>query len=60
MTGSFNEVYKSFLTPLSFLQRSTAVYPDKVAVMHGAQRFTYRELSDRVNRLASALRANGL
>lgn len=60
MAGSFDEVYKSFLTPLSFLQRSAAIYPDKTAVVHGDTRYTYRELAERVNRLASALRANGL
>ena len=34
------------LTPLTFLRRTAAVYPDKVAVVHGATRFTYRELYD--------------
>ncbi|MFP6584307.1 MAG: acyl--CoA ligase family protein [Candidatus Hydrogenedentota bacterium] len=58
--GSFDEVYKSFLTPLSFIRRSAAVYPDKVAIVHGDQRITYHEYGERVNRLASALKANGL
>ena len=45
---------------MSFLARSAYVFPDKVAVVHGSRRYTYRELAERVNRLASALRAAGL
>jgi fatty-acyl-CoA synthase len=60
MSDSHGEVYKSLLTPLSFLQRTAAVYPDKTAVIYDSKRFTYRELDQRVNRLASALRAKGL
>jgi len=31
------------LTPLSFLARAAAVYPDHPAVIHGARSFTYRD-----------------
>jgi acyl-CoA synthetase (AMP-forming)/AMP-acid ligase II len=48
------------LTPLSFLERSALVYPERVAVVHEDRRYTYRELAARVNRLASALRRDGL
>ena len=48
------------LSPLLFLERSVLVYPDKVAVVHEDRRYTYREFGERVNRLASALRAAGL
>ncbi|MGI8726035.1 MAG: acyl-CoA synthetase [Methyloceanibacter sp.] len=48
------------LTPLVFLQRAASVHPDHVAVVHGAQRFTYREFYDRSRRLASALAARGI
>jgi fatty-acyl-CoA synthase len=48
------------LTPLSFLERAAAVYPEHAAVIHGAQRFTYAELYARARRLASALAARGL
>jgi fatty-acyl-CoA synthase len=58
--GSFDEVYTSYLTPLSFIRRSTFVYPDKVAIAYGEQRITYREYGERVNRLASALLKAGL
>ena len=53
-------VYKQFLTPLAFLERSARVYPDKIAVVYRDRRYTYREFEARVNRLASALRARGL
>ncbi len=43
------------LSPLDFLGRSAAVYPDKTAVVHGPARFTYRQFRDRCVRLASAL-----
>ena len=43
------------LTPLSFLEWSEAVYPDKTAVIHGDRSYTYREFGERCRRLASAL-----
>lgn len=52
--------HRTELNPLSFLQRSVAVYPEKVAVVHEDRRYTYREFGDRVNRLASALQGAGL
>src|SRR5216683_3239139 len=48
------------LTPLVFLRRAAAVYPDKLAVVHGAARFTYRNLYSRCRRLADALRRRGI
>ena len=48
------------LTPLDFLRRAAAVYPDKVAVIHGPQRSSYRELYARSCRLASALARRGI
>jgi fatty-acyl-CoA synthase len=55
-----SKVYRTELTPVSFLERSASVFPDKVAVIHGERRYTYRQLEERVNRLASALRKAGL
>ena len=54
------KVNRTELTPVSFLVRSADVFPDKAAVVHGSRRYTYRQLADRVNRLASALRGIGL
>ena len=48
------------LTPLGFLERSAAVFPDRLAVVHGAVRRNYRDLYARTRRLASALQAHGV
>ena len=53
-------VYRTELTPVSFLERSACVFPDKTAVVHGGRRYTYQQFAERVNRLASALRGAGL
>ena len=52
--------HRSELNPVSFLLRSEFVYPDKVAVVHGERRYTYREMGERVRRLAAGLRDAGL
>jgi len=54
------KVYHTDLTPVSFLDRSALVFPDKLAVVHGDRKYTYREFAERVNRLASGLRTLGL
>jgi 3-(methylthio)propionyl---CoA ligase len=48
------------LTPLVLLRRAAAVYPEKLAVIHGPTRFTYSELYSRCCRLADALRRRGI
>ena len=48
------------LTPLGFLERSAAIFPDRLAVVHGAVRRNYRDLYARTRRLASALKAHGV
>jgi fatty-acyl-CoA synthase len=48
------------LTPVSFLAKAAAVYPERVAVIHGALRRTWREVDARCRRLASALAARGI
>jgi fatty-acyl-CoA synthase len=58
--AAVRRVNRTELTPLSFLERSVVVYPNRVAVVHGDRRYTYREFGARVNRLASALRRSGL
>ena len=54
------KVYRTELTPVSFLRHSALVFPSKTAVVHGDRRYSYAELEARVDRLASALRAHGL
>jgi fatty-acyl-CoA synthase len=58
--SAVRRAHRSELSPLSFLERSEFVYPDKVAVVHEDRRYTYRQLGERVRRLASALRNAGL
>ncbi len=48
------------LTPLSFLERTASVYPDLPSVIHGRQRYTWRETYARCRRLASALGERGI
>ena len=54
------KVYRSELTPVSFLKRSAYMFPDKTAVVYGDRRRSYGELEERVNRLASRLKDSGL
>ncbi len=48
------------LSPLSFLERSAAVFPNRVAVIYGERRQTWRETYERCRRLASALARHGV
>jgi len=48
------------LSPIGFLLRSAAVYPNRLAVVHGGRRYTWREALERCRRLASALKARGV
>jgi len=48
------------LSPLSFLARTAAVYPDHVSVIHGNKRFTWTETYARCRRLAGALKGLGI
>src|SRR3982074_3130041 len=48
------------LTPLTFLERAAAVYPDHTAIIHGKLRRSYAELYARTRRLASALARRGI
>ncbi|MDA1090713.1 MAG: acyl-CoA synthetase [Proteobacteria bacterium] len=48
------------LTPLSFIGRTAAVYPDHLSVVHGNKRFTWAQTYARSRRLASALAKRGI
>ncbi len=48
------------LTPLRFLERSAAVFPDKIGIVDGERRITYREFDDEATRLANAFAASGV
>ena len=47
------------LTPLTHLERSAAIWPDKIAIVHGEIRRTWAETAVRCKRLASALSKRG-
>src|ERR1700760_4295465 len=47
------------LTPLTFLERSAPVFPDRLAIAHGPLRRNYREFHARTKKLASALAKRG-
>ena len=48
------------LSPLSFLARTAAVYPDRLAIVHGALRQTWQQTYTRCRQLASALTQRGI
>jgi 3-(methylthio)propionyl---CoA ligase len=48
------------LSPLTFIARAAAVYPQHTSVIHGKERFTWVESYARCRRLASALARRGI
>ena len=48
------------LSPISFLLRSAAVYPNRLAVAYGERRYSWREALEHCRRLGSALAARGV
>src|SRR6476661_6099677 len=48
------------LTPLSFLERSAAIFPDRTAIIHGGLQRSYAEFYARARRLAGALAGRGI
>ncbi|HNQ76462.1 MAG TPA: AMP-binding protein, partial [Pseudothauera hydrothermalis] len=70
MTGNTHSLYEQGLernaanyvplTPLTFLARSAYIYPERLAVIHGARRYNWRQVYSRSRRLASALKQLGV
>ncbi len=48
------------LTPLTFIERSAYIYPERLATIHGQRRYTWRQAYQRSRRLASALATRGV
>lgn len=48
------------LTPINFLNRTADVHPEKIAIIHGKQKFTYQQYRENVRRLASGLISCGV
>ncbi len=55
-----NQANYTPLTPLTFIERAAYVHPDHPSVVHGEQRYTWRETYARCRRLASALERRGI
>ncbi len=54
------EVSDTALTPLSFLERSAMVFPDRSAIRYRERTVGYAEMADHATRLARALQAGGI
>ena len=48
------------LSPLDFIERTAQVYPERVAIVHGALRQTWAQTYTRCRQLASALQQRGI
>jgi fatty-acyl-CoA synthase len=48
------------LTPLSFLQRTADIYPQRESVIYNSRRYTWAQTRARCTRIASSLAARGL
>lgn len=59
MKGDLKAWYEP-LTPLSLLERTAYVMPDKVAVIDGDDSWTWKQFFDRVNQLSNALKNLGV
>ena len=55
-----NEANFAALTPLTFIERTAEVYPERLAVVHGDLRQTWAETYRRCRQLASALQRMGI
>jgi fatty-acyl-CoA synthase len=55
-----NEANFAPISPLSFIERSAEIYPQRLAVVHGKLRRTWQELYARCRQLASALAKQGI
>ena len=55
-----NDANHVALSPLSFLRRAAAVYPDRVSAVYEGRSFTWAETYERCKRMASFLTHNGI
>jgi len=53
-------VNRTELSPLAFLNRATAMFADRTAVVAGERRYSYAVFGSRVRKLAASLRAAGV
>jgi len=55
-----NEANFAPFSPLSFIERTAEVYPDRLAIVHGDLRQTWSQTYNRARQLASALQRAGI
>lgn len=55
-----NEANFAPISPLSFIERTAEVYPDRLAIVHGGLRQTWAQTYARTRQLASALQRAGI
>ncbi|MBE0588669.1 MAG: acyl-CoA synthetase, partial [Hydrogenophaga sp.] len=55
-----NEANFAPISPLSFIERTAEVYPDRLAIVHGDLRQTWSQTYNRARQLASALQRAGI
>ncbi|WP_420339459.1 acyl-CoA synthetase [Roseibium sp.] len=48
------------LSPLSFLERTAALFPNRLAVVYNERRYTWSDVLGRVRRIASSLKQRGI
>ncbi|MCE7982086.1 MAG: acyl-CoA synthetase [Caldilinea sp. CFX5] len=48
------------ISPLTFIERAAAVFPQRTSIVHGEQRYTWAQTYERCCRLASALAQRGI
>jgi fatty-acyl-CoA synthase len=54
------KVWREPLTPTALLQRTLRVFPEREAIVHGAERWSWRRFAAEVGRLAGALERAGV
>lgn len=54
------DVIREPLTPTLLLERTLRVFPQRVGVIHGDQRWSYQRFGEEVGQLAGALRRAGI
>ncbi len=55
-----NQANYSALTPLSFLERTAAIYPERTAIVYGDIRRTWKQTYERCRAMASSLTAQAI
>ena len=55
-----SKVYRTELTPLSFLERAAIAFPDKTAISYAGRSTTYDEMAGLTTRVARALQSDGV